>query len=393
MKRNMMMMCLAAAGAALAMGPTDNGFSGPNGKVVEVTNPIAVCRPAETISVKWADVDAKPGDRGVRVWDVVLQKTIPWQDDQEGNLIFSTPLAAEEVRQFIVTTDPRVEQADLRTVCWAGYLPYRMDDYAWENDKFGMRAYGPVIMEPAPAGQTLISSGIDVLCKRVSYPIFTTWMNPDHIKRFKSYHKNHGEGMDNYKVGTSRGTGGIAQFEGGVWSRSINWAEQKTIMTGPVRAVFELTYKPWGKFGKETRRVTIDRGQCLAKFCAVFEGPAPDTLVGPGIDVAAARNHNGDIKVDMENAIISNFEPKDGAFGNIMTAIMLCPKAGKAVVASDDCDCLYLLAKPCAKKNAIGYWAGSSWTGAGQFTKSCQWHAYVKDFAAALRAPVTVVVK
>ena len=67
-------------------------------------------------------------------------------------------------------------------------------------------------------------------------------MDPDHRKRFGSYHKNHGEGMDNYKVGTSRGTGGIAQFAKGEWARSINWAEQKVVMTGPVRAVFELIY-------------------------------------------------------------------------------------------------------------------------------------------------------
>ena len=139
--------------------------------------------------------------------------------------------------------------------------------------------------------------------------------------------------------------------------------------------------------------MTIDRGQCFAKFTATFDGKAPDVLVGPGLDIAAARNHNGCIRVDMENAVISNFEPEDGAFGNIMTAILLCPKAGKAVVASDEMDCLYLLTKPCPEKNCISYWAGSSWTGAGTFTKGCQWHAYVKDFAAALRAPIVVSVK
>ena len=394
MKAELLAVSAFATLAALAMEPLDNGQSGPVGKVVEVANPIAVRRPAETISVKWADVGVKPGDSAVRVWDVVRQAAVPHQDDMEGNLIFSTALEPNEVRQFIVTTDASVSAADMRTVCWAGYLPLRMDDFAWENDRFAMRAYGPVIMEPAPKGQKLVSSGIDVLCKRVPYPVMATWMDPDHHKRFGSYHRNHGEGMDNYKVGPSRGTGGIAALSKGEWTRSENWAEQKVLMTGPVRAVFELTYRPWGAFGKETRRVTIDRGQCFAHLTATFEGTAPDgVLVGPGLDVAAERHHNGCVRVDMENAVISNFEPEDGAVGSIMTAILLDPKAGKAAVTSDEMDCLYLLTKPCAKANRIGYWAGSSWTGAGLFTKGCQWHAYVKDFAAALRAPVTVTVR
>ena len=393
--KNALMVCLASAAcvAAVAMGPLDNGFSGPAGKVVEVANTLAVCRPAETVSVKWERLGIRPGDANVRVWDVVRQTALPHQDDLEGNLIFSTPLAPNEVRQFIVTTDAKVPPADLRTVCWAGYLPLRMDDFAWENDRFAMRAYGPVIMEPAPKGQKLVSSGIDVLCKRVSYPVLATWMDPGHQERFGSYHVTHGEGMDNYKVGPSRGTGGLAQFVRGEWARSVNWAEQKVVMTGPVRAVFELTYRAWGAFGQETRRVTIDRGQSFAQFTAIFAGKAPDVLVGPGLDLAVARNHAGDVRIDLENATLSNFEPEDGAVGSVMTAILLDPKAGKAVVASDEQDCLYLLAKPCAVRNCIGYWAGSSWTGAGQFVKGCQWHAYVKDFAAALRAPVKITVR
>ena len=131
----------------------------------------------------------------------------------------------------------------------------------------------------------------------------------------------------------------------------------------------------------------------LVAWYTASSGLWQKVLVGPGLDIAAARNHNGCIRVDMENAVISNFEPADGAFGSIMTAILLCPKAGKAVVASDEMDCLYLLTKPCPEKNCISYWAGSSWTGAGTFTKGCQWHAYVKDFAAALRAPIVVSVK
>ena len=95
-----------------------------------------------------------------------------------------------------------------------------MDDYLWENDRTAARIYGPVIMKPAPAGQTLISSGVDIWNKSVRYPIIDTW-----LKR-KNYHADAGEGMDNYKVGPGRGCGGLGVFNGGACYVSQNWATQ-----------------------------------------------------------------------------------------------------------------------------------------------------------------------
>jgi len=128
------------------------------------------------ISVKWADLDLKPDDTAVRVWDVAACAPVAFQDDRRNEaLIFSTALAAKTTKEFRILADASLPQADLSIVCWSQYLPERMDDFAWENDRFGARAYGPVIMEPAPAGQKLVSSGIDIINKCVRYPVLHRW--------------------------------------------------------------------------------------------------------------------------------------------------------------------------------------------------------------------------
>ncbi len=367
----------------------------PTGKRVVVTNPIKVDRPGETITLEWNAFGIAQGDPATRVWDVKEDRPVAWQDIGKGKFIFSTALGAGERREFVVTADAKLPAADLSTVCWSQYLPERMDDYAWENDRFGARAYGPVIMEPKPAGQSLVSSGIDIINKCVKYPVLHRWF----VQRTGegSYHKFHGEGMDNYKVGPSRGCGGIAALGADGWKFSINWQKSRTYMNGPCRTQFELVYPAWGGFGEERRVVTLDRGQYFARFATTFAGKrSAGVKVGPGLDCAAARQHDGNIQRDMALAYIANFEPGnvDGPNnGHIMTAILLAPEMGEATTAVDALGCEYLF--PAPEKTAKGpvYYAGAAWSGDMRVKDAKSWHKLVKDFAAALRAPVKVEIK
>ena len=364
------------------------------GKTVVVENPLDVARPAETVSVKWADLGLRPGDTAVRVWDVAACVPVAFQDDaKRGALLFSTALAAKETRTFRILADASLPQADLSIVCWSQYLPERMDDFAWENDRFGARAYGPVIMQPAPAGQKLVSSGIDIINKCVPYPVLHRWF----VERTGegSYHRDHGEGMDNYKVGPSRGCGGLGARGADGWAFSVNWSKAKMIQCGPVRTEFELTYPAWGGFGEETRRVTLDRGQFFAHYRPRFRGQAPAGVqVGPGLDCGAARQHDGQIARDLAAGWIANWEPDgvDGAdTGSIATAVLLDPADAPAATATDALGCEYLF--PSAGRTSLGYWAGATWSGAGAVKDAKAWHALVRDFAAALRNPIKVSIR
>ncbi len=364
------------------------------GKTVVVENPLDVARPAETVSVKWADLGLRPGDTAVRVWDVAACVPVAFQDDaKRGALLFSTALAAKETRTFRILSDASLPQADLSIVCWSQYLPERMDDFAWENDRFGARAYGPVIMQPAPAGQKLVSSGIDIINKCVPYPVLHRWF----VERTGegSYHRDHGEGMDNYKVGPSRGCGGLGARGADGWAFSVNWSKAKMIQCGPVRTEFELTYPAWGGFGEETRRVTLDRGQFFAHYRPRFRGQAPAGVqVGPGLDCGAARQHDGQIARDLAAGWIANWEPDgvDGAdTGSIATAVLLDPADAPAATATDALGCEYLF--PSAGRTSLGYWAGATWSGAGAVKDAKAWHALVRDFATALRNPIKVSIR
>ena len=368
-------------------------MSAPQGKTVRVTNAAAVARPAETVEVKWTDLGLRAGDPAVRVWDVANMNPVPFQDDGRGNLIFSAAFQPGETREFAVLADAKLPQADLSIVCWSQYLPERMDDYAWENDRFGARVYGPIIMEPAPAGQKLVSSGIDIINKCVREPVLHRWF----VERTGegSYHKDHGEGMDNYKVGPSRGCGALGALGTDGWAFSKNWIKTKTLSIGPVRTEFELVYAPWGGFGEERRIVRLDRGQYFTRFAAKFKGTRPDGVkVGPGLDCDKARQHDGQIVRNLEEGWLANFEP-DGVdvkdSGSIMTGVLLDPKAKGATTATDALGCEYLF--PQAASGDLVWWAGAAWTGAREIFDAKTWHQTVRDFAAALRSPLKVEVR
>src|SRR4029077_4336432 len=97
-------------------------------------------------------------------------------------------------------------------VCMARYTgpgknpPERWDDIFWENDRIAHRIYGPAVSRPAPDGESLISSGIDVWVKNVRTPFM------DKQLMSGKQHDNHGEGQDCYDTGRTRGCGGL-----GIW--------------------------------------------------------------------------------------------------------------------------------------------------------------------------------
>ena len=251
-----------------------------------------------------------------------------------------------------------------------GYAPYRMDDFYWENDHFGMRAYGPVIMEPAPKGQGLVSSGFDLFNKCVPYPVLEKWLHGSE----GSYHKNHGKGMDNYKVAKGRGVGGIGALNRDGWFHEKNWKAQRVISKTATEAVFELEYETY------VVRGTVTAGTPFMRFDVTPKGEQPARMIGPGLDISAKRQHDGMLKVGLEDGFIANFEPEgvDGKEnGSVLTAIVLPPVDARPVVASDADGCIYLL----QRSPSFTYWVGAGWTGAGRFRTPDEWFGCVREFA------------
>ncbi len=361
-------------------------------KTVDIVNPLSLYRAAEAISLDWTKLGFK-ADK-VRVFDVRNSAVLPHQlidtnhDGAPDELIFKTYALSKQSRSFWVFESDSLPAAPNAAICYSRYAPERMDDYLWENDRTACRVYGPVIMEPAPSGQKLISSGVDIWNKSVRYPIINAW-----LKR-KNYHADLGEGMDNYKVGPSRGCGGLGVFNAGICYVSRNWATQKHIASGPVRTVFEVTYAPWdcgnGTKISETRRMSLDAGSHFTRFESRFTVTGTASLMaGPGLDISAKNLHNGLLASSPEQGWLTNYEPEQPKMGSIATAILL-PQ--KATLMTDATENVYLLTPLTADAPFVWY-AGAGWSGAGDFVKAEYWNTYVSTFAAALQHPLQVTIK
>ena len=254
--------------------------------------------------------------------------------------------------------------------CNAEVCPERENDFVWENDKFGMRAYGP--------GEFHKWSGFDVFNKNVATNVCLSWC---HNPKAGNFHKNRGQGMDNYTMGASRGVGGIAMFADGEWKTYPDWIESKVIHVGPDSCSFELVYPAFSAAGKMTYRITLKRGERFFRNDVSFERMRPDFIVGPGMDLEPKRDHHGSLVED--DGLVSLFEdPKNlpQEEGSTMTAVFVAP-GEKVETLTDHMNCRVLGFRG---RKSFTYWAGASWTEGGEITSAAAWHEHVRAFRAKL---------
>jgi hypothetical protein len=377
---------------------------------VRVTHQLELPRPAETIVVPWSEVArALPGallqklevrDPQGRTRPYQVTNIAPQAKDPQGvglaygELLFQYDFAPGE--RSAVFTIVRTESVApvFPQKAYARYVQERLDDFAWENDRIAHRTYGPALAAPAPAGVTkevLVSSGIDVWCKRVSYPIVDRWYNKGH----DHYHTDQGEGMDMYQVGPSRGCGGTGIWDGATLAVSRNYATWRILANGPVRTVFELTYAPWDAHGRtvaETKRITLDAGHNLNRIESTFtvtEGDAAELLVGIGL-----RQNPTDR--GQEPVIETAQSPEHGTFtqwivqksnGQLGTALVVDPAALVGFTTDGHNHLAIVRAAPGVP---VRYHAGAGWDRSGHFPDREAWLAYVAQHAARERDPVKI---
>ena len=338
-------------------------------RVVTVSNGSGLRRPEESIELAGALGE-------VAVMDAQTSRLLPAQAI-EGGLLFQSDLAPGETRRFLLlprsavtATPPVAPRAHAR------FVPERLDDFAWENDRVAFRTYGPAVLKDPR--ERLRSSGIDIWSKSTRKLVLDAWY------RGGAYHVDSGEGLDYYHVGPSRGCGGLGIVEGKTLHTSSNFSSWKVIADGPLRAVFELHYDGWDVAGRqvaEVRRVSLDAGSNFSRVESRFSSPSPAPLtVGVGI-----ARRTGDGHVLDANKLLSYWEPAQGANGSNACAVIL-PKAN-ATLADDGHFMLLGAARP---QQAFVYYLGSAWSKGGDFADAKAWEAHVVNEAARLAAPVKI---
>lgn len=352
------------AGAVAAAGATVT--------TVTVENPLATERPVETIEIPWAAPNATVLEAGIPIPSQLF----------EGKLLFQSGFGPGQSKTFTVTNAPAPA---FPVRAYGRYVPERLDDYAWENDRIAFRIYGPALMEPKPRGEGLVSSGIDVWIKRTRNLILDKWYHS------KTYHKDSGEGLDCFHVGTGRGCGGIGVLAGGALHVSRNWASQRTIATGPVRTVAEITYAPWdcgnGVTVAETRRIILDAGSNLNRFESLFKIKGTTVVtMAVCLDVAKSHKHSGELAGGADKGFLANWEAEQAPNGSTATAVLI-PTANTGA-GKDDVHAF--LTAPARSAETFVWYAGAGWSRSGDFSDAAAWTAYVGQFSARLKAPLKI---
>lgn len=379
---------------------------------VTVTHDLAIARPAETITVSWTAIaKALPGallqhlavkDAAGRSLPYQVTNIAPESKDPKGvgiaygDLIFQHDFAAgEKSASFTIEQIEAVAPVFAANVS-ARYVPERLDDFAWENDKIGHRTYGPALAAPDTekrGKEVLVTSGLDVWCKRVNYPIVDRWYNKGH----DHYHKDEGEGMDMYQVGPSRGCGGTGIWDGKQLFVSRNYQTWKVVANGPIRAIFELAYAPWEANGvkvAEVKRFTVDAGHNLDQIESTFtvvEGSARELTVAIGLNKKPG-DKNQDAKVELsavaaQGSIAQWIVQKTN--GQLGTAVVV-PDSSLGFAADESNELVLATAIP---GRPLRYLAGAGWSKAGEFTTKAAWDAYVADCTARAKSPLKISIQ
>ena len=283
------------------------------------------------------------------------------------------PLALATAGLFLFTacktTDTPTDEASTH----ARFVPERSDDFAWENDLIAFRAYGPASREKNE------DSGIDAWLKRVPYPIVDKWYR-QHLEEGMSYHKDHGEGLDNYSTGSTAGVGGT-----GVWldgqreplEAFVDWKLEKQTRE---HTVFTLFYEKEinGVVYGEAKTISIELGKRLFQVESLFTkdgAPAANLAVCIGLSTQKGK---AETYSNRESGWIATWETLDDS--ELGTGARMEPSAIDAIelVENEKEGHIFLITET-DSSGRIAYEAGYGWKKAGAITSKELWADYLNQ--------------
>ena len=225
---------------------------------------------------------------------------VAYQITYDDNLLFPVNVKAGDKAVYTVAVGEPIEAEPL---VYGRHYPERVDDIAWENDRTAYRAYGPALQAKGER-----AFGYDAWVKRVPGLVveqrYANELNPDtqaEIARLRkerkydeanelyhsvSYHVDHGNGLDCYKVGPTLGCGTAALMQGDAILYPYCWKEYEILENGPLRFTVKLTYNPL-VVGKdtvvETRTISLAQGSQLNKTVVSYAGLSKAAPVATGL--------------------------------------------------------------------------------------------------------------
>ncbi|MCX6120879.1 MAG: DUF4861 domain-containing protein [Ignavibacteriales bacterium] len=364
--------------------------------IVKATNPLDINRSHEMIVLKWNILEklkSIPDPAAICIFDAKTSEELTTQiidEDKNGKpeeVIFFSSFKAKETKQFIIDMPCTKDPKSILPLTYVGYMIPR-EDVAWENDRNAFRIYGPALAKE-------VNNGIDVWTKRVRYPIIEKWYKGDEAPDAArvSYHEDHGEGADFFSVGKTLGAGSCALIQNDSLCQPGVFSTYKIFATGPIRAIFEVTYNPVqlnGKSISERKRITLDAGSNLNKVeviytCASSKGKVPFTA-------GLVKRKGITTYFDKENRWISlwgltNEKEENGSLG---TGIIMT-KEDFSGIREDSVHVLLLGNAELGISST--YYTGAAWARSGDFNNADEWNNYLKEFTLRLKSPLEITLE
>ncbi|MBL4559348.1 MAG: DUF4861 family protein [Labilibaculum sp.] len=355
---------------------------------VKVINTSSLPRVNEIIEVDWEVVKDKLG--------LGKNESIVVEDKNGKQLPYQVIYAGQKVPQSVIF--PVSVEADgrntykikkglpetLQPLVHGRYVPERLDDFAWENDRIAFRMYGPALKRQRP------SNGVDVWLKRTDSLIVDKWY-ADFKEKGRNYHVDYGQGLDCYKVGQTLGAGGIAPFFNDTLWIGKYYNTYEVLDNGPLRVTFSLshTIPVAGKIVNEKITISLDAYSQLNKGVVSYEGGFNEMKVVAGI---ALHRKLGEIKTDQkagylayaENAVSIKGENSGRSYTGLVFQLHM-----KDITQ----DKTHLLGIASYKKGQyFTYYFGAGWSKWG-FDTDESWFEYMADFTEKVRQPLNVTIK
>ena len=434
-KNNMMksvMMLLAIAGS---------NYSYAQQATVVVSNATAAQR-MELVEVSMADVKAKlsnatPGKGQAYVVKNTRGQQIGSQITHDGKLLIDASVRPHSEATFYISIGKPYPQK-----VWTTGALYKMrkDDIAWENDRCAYRVYGPALQRTGER-----SFGTDIWAKNtpdtVVYEryVMDKQGNVDgdkvdekvkseerrmknlsgaaleaqkaKIKALKaesyeidvttSFHLDHGNGLDPYRVGATLGLGAPSLMIGNQQFLPYCYKTYKILDNGPLRFTVELTYNP-STIGDmqnvvEHRIISLDKGSNFNKMTVWYDGLTHPTDFATGFPI-----HEEDTETKtFAKDYVSYADPTDNMEGNQSQVYV-----GVLFPYGIDNTYYQLFDKKHdgATGHALGiktglkdgekfsYYFGAAWS-KYDVRSYTEWQIRIKDYLEALKTPLKVEIK
>ncbi len=394
---------------------------------VTVTNPLDIERNGELVEVDMEQVSKRLQLNDTTQFVIIDEATggqVPYQLTYDGNLVFPTKVEAKGNSRYTIQVGIPQEELFEMAVFGRKY-PERVDDVAWENDRTAYRTYGPALQANGER-----AFGYDVWLKRVPELVveerYEKELNPttkaqidslrqagkgneaNELYQSVSYHVDHGNGLDCYKVGPTLGGGAAALLaDDAIVYPYCYVGEPEILDNGPLRFTVKLNYAPTAIKGDsavaETRIISLDKGSQMNKTVLTYTGLSEATPVAAGL-VIHPENAEA-YTTHAENGYITYTDLSDNIHngnGEIYLGVVFPGemKEAKAVLFSDEesktlrggASGHVLAIADYQPDSEFTYYWGSGWSKYG-FANSEAWNAHVAEFAQKVRNPLKVTVK